>query len=136
MPAFRWPAPAGKDAECFRIVRCTNLLFGHPRFPRHKNRPAPLSSSFRQAMPSLIIQYKNTTKMTAEGPNHESPKTLEVIREVGLDRLVLETDHEDAGLVASDMKLGVKVISKAFEISELELIQITNRNACALYGLH
>ena len=70
MPAFRWPAPAGKDAECFRIVRCTNLLFGHPRFPRHKNRPAPLSSSFRQAMPSLIIQYKNTTKMTAEGPNH------------------------------------------------------------------
>lgn len=68
--------------------------------------------------------------------NFESPKTLEVIREVGLDRLVLETDHEDAGLVASDMKLGVKVISKVFEISELELIQITNRNACTLYGLH
>ena len=67
--------------------------------------------------------------------NFESPKTLQVIREVGLDRLVLETDHEDAGLVASDMKLGVKVISKAFEISEHELIQITNQNACDLYGL-
>ncbi len=66
--------------------------------------------------------------------NFESPKTLEVIREVGLDRLVLETDHEDAGLVASDMQLGVKVISKAFEISEDELIQITNENACDLYG--
>jgi TatD DNase family protein len=68
--------------------------------------------------------------------NFESPKTLQVIREVGLDRLVLETDHEDAGLVASDMKLGVKVISKVFEISEHELIQITNQNACDLYSLH
>jgi Tat protein secretion system quality control protein TatD with DNase activity len=61
---------------------------------------------------------------------------LEVIREVGLDRLVLETDHEDAGLVASSMKHGVRVIPSAFEISEQELIEKTNQNAFDLYELY
>jgi TatD DNase family protein len=66
--------------------------------------------------------------------NFESPKTLQIIREVGLDRLVLETDHEDAGLVASSMKLGLHVISNAFAISENELIEKTNQNVADLYG--
>ncbi len=53
------------------ILHCTNPRFGHPGFPCHKNGPAPHLSSFLQTMPSaLFIQYKNTTKMTPEGPNH------------------------------------------------------------------
>jgi len=67
--------------------------------------------------------------------NFESPKTIQVIEEVGLDRLVLETDHEDASLVASSMKLGVQVISKIFGISPDKLIGQTNQNARKLYGI-
>ncbi len=66
--------------------------------------------------------------------NFDSHKTVQVIQEVGLDRLVLETDHEDAALVASSMELGLQVISKALEVSEDFLIQQTNHNVCRLYG--
>lgn len=82
-------------------------------------------------------EKKNATRVYfgfAPVINFESPKTLQVIREVGLDRLVLETDHEDAGLVASSMELGVQIIAKVFEITEQELIQKTNENVIDLYG--
>lgn len=67
--------------------------------------------------------------------NFDSPKTLQVIQEVGIDRLVLETDHEDAALVLSSMEHGVRVISQALDMSEDELIERTNRNAADLYSL-
>ena len=67
--------------------------------------------------------------------NFQSPKTIQVIQEVGLDRLVLETDHEDATLVVSSMDLAVEVISKALGVTEEELIRRTNLNVCQLYGI-
>ncbi|KAL3927405.1 MAG: hypothetical protein SGBAC_013101 [Bacillariaceae sp.] len=67
--------------------------------------------------------------------NFQSPKTLDVIRAVGLDRLVLETDHEEAYKVPTTMKEGLRVISGAFGITEEELIAITNKNAKRLYML-
>lgn len=67
--------------------------------------------------------------------NFDSPKTLQVVQEVGLDRLVLETDHEDAALVPPSMKLGVEVIAKVFEVTREELIRQTNENAYQLYNI-
>ena len=67
--------------------------------------------------------------------NFESHKTTDVIKTVGLDRLVLETDHEDAARVESSMKMGVRVIAEALSISEEELIRVTNSNARELYQI-
>lgn len=67
--------------------------------------------------------------------NFESQKTAGVIRALGLDRLVLETDHEDASRVSTSMKLGLKVISDALSVSEDELIWATNANVKDLYQL-
>mmetsp|Transcript_39294 Transcript_39294/g.95030 ORF Transcript_39294/g.95030 Transcript_39294/m.95030 type:complete len:454 (-) Transcript_39294:373-1734(-) len=67
--------------------------------------------------------------------NFESHKTTDVIKAVGLDRLVLETDHEDAARVESSMKMGVRVISDALSVSKEELIRVTNANARELYQL-
>jgi len=65
--------------------------------------------------------------------NFESPKTLEVIQTIGIDRLVLETDHEDIQKVGPSMKLAIAVISKALEVSPEELIRVTNDNVKDLY---
>jgi len=65
--------------------------------------------------------------------NFESPKTIEVIRTVGIDRLVLETDHEDIQKVGPSMKLGTTLISKALGVSPEELIRVTNENVKDLY---
>jgi TatD DNase family protein len=67
--------------------------------------------------------------------NFQSPKTMEVIRTVGLERLVLETDHEDVRNVPSSMALGIKEISKALDVTEEILIRKTNENVRDLYGL-
>jgi TatD DNase family protein len=67
--------------------------------------------------------------------NFASPKTIEVVRTVGLERLVLETDHEDAARVPASMELGIQVLAEALEITREELILQTNRNAQDLYGL-
>ena len=84
------------------------------------------------------LEKKNATKCYfgfAPIINFESHKTIQVIQAVGLDRLVLETDHEDASRVPSSMKQGLRVISEALDVSEEELIVRTNQNVQELYGL-
>jgi Tat protein secretion system quality control protein TatD with DNase activity len=67
--------------------------------------------------------------------NFQSPKTVEVIQAVGLDRLVLETDHEDVRRIGPSMKVAVECIADALSISHEELIQATNENVKKLYNL-
>jgi TatD DNase family protein len=67
--------------------------------------------------------------------NFDSPKTMDVIRAVGMDRLVLETDHEDILQVEESMQLGVEKISHAFGLSAEELIVKTNQNVQDLYSI-
>jgi TatD DNase family protein len=84
------------------------------------------------------LEKKQATKVYfgfAPIVNFASPKTIEVLQTVGLDRLVMETDHEDAARVPSSMRLGLEVISEALGVSQEELITRTNRNARELYGL-
>jgi TatD DNase family protein len=83
------------------------------------------------------LEKKKATKVYfgfAPLVNFESKKTIDVIQAVGLERLVLETDHEEADLVQPSMKLGLELIAKTLNVSEEELIRITNRNVQDLYG--
>jgi Tat protein secretion system quality control protein TatD with DNase activity len=67
--------------------------------------------------------------------NFRSPKTADVIRKVGIERLVLETDHEDAALVHDSMAESISFIAKALNVDEQEVIARTTRNAEELYGI-
>jgi Tat protein secretion system quality control protein TatD with DNase activity len=58
-----------------------------------------------------------------------------VVRKVGLDRLVLETDHEDAALVADSMAEGIRFLAEALGESETVIVERTTRNAFDLYNL-
>lgn len=60
---------------------------------------------------------------------------MDVIRTVGLDRLVLETDLEDLQQVPSSMSWGIEKISQALDVTPQELIAATNANVRDLYNL-
>jgi Tat protein secretion system quality control protein TatD with DNase activity len=64
-----------------------------------------------------------------------SKKTTDVIRKVGLERLVLESDHEDAALVAGSIEASISFIAEALQVERDEVIQKTSENAFHLYGL-
>jgi Tat protein secretion system quality control protein TatD with DNase activity len=66
--------------------------------------------------------------------NFRSPKTASVIKAVGLERLVLETDREDVRNIGPDMEAGIVWISEVLGITEEELVLVTNENARDLYG--
>lgn len=67
--------------------------------------------------------------------NFRSPKTADVIRHVGLDRLLLETDHEDAALVVDSIHTGVDLLAQALECSHEQVIEQTTANAFRFYRL-
>lgn len=66
--------------------------------------------------------------------NFRSPKTAQVIRKVGLQRLVLETDHEDGKYVPESMRESLTYISSALDVSQQTLIDQTTENARELYS--
>ena len=66
--------------------------------------------------------------------NFRSPKTASVIKAVGLERLVLETDREDVRDIGPDLEAGIVWISEVLGITEKELVLVTNENARDLYG--
>lgn len=65
--------------------------------------------------------------------NFRSPKTADVIRRIGLDRIVLETDHEDASLVEESIQSGIQYIAEALGEPEEVVVERTTANALALY---
>jgi Tat protein secretion system quality control protein TatD with DNase activity len=67
--------------------------------------------------------------------NFRSPRTAEIVRKVGIDRLVLETDHEDAACVPESIQACVRFLSETLEMDEQEVIDRTTANAFDLYGL-
>lgn len=67
--------------------------------------------------------------------NFRSMKTSSIVRKVGLERLVLETDHEDAARVPQSIQDGIQFISEALETDEATVIAHTTANAFDLYGL-
>ncbi|CAB9504654.1 TatD DNase domain containing [Seminavis robusta] len=68
--------------------------------------------------------------------NFRSPKTLNVIQKVGIERLVLETDHEDAARVPTSMEQGIEIIAAALEMGTQQVVDQTTANAMDLYNLN
>mmetsp|Transcript_18518 Transcript_18518/g.26071 ORF Transcript_18518/g.26071 Transcript_18518/m.26071 type:complete len:441 (-) Transcript_18518:93-1415(-) len=67
--------------------------------------------------------------------NFRSPKTVDVIQKVGINRLVLESDLEDYHGVSTDLDKNVKFVASALNLSEEIVLEQTFRNSCRLYGL-
>jgi Tat protein secretion system quality control protein TatD with DNase activity len=67
--------------------------------------------------------------------NFRSPRTAEIVRKVGIERLVLETDHEDAARVPESIEACVRFLAETLEMEEQEVIDRTTANAFDLYGL-
>lgn len=67
--------------------------------------------------------------------NFRSPKTAEVIRHIGLERLVLETDHEDASRVTESIESGIQSLAEALEETRETIVDRTTANSFELYGL-
>ena len=67
--------------------------------------------------------------------NFRSPKTADLVRKVGIERLLLETDHEDAARVPESIKDGIQFMAKALDCSFDEVVERTTYNAFAFYNL-
>eukprot|EP00566_Odontella_aurita_P014919 CAMPEP_0113570970 /NCGR_PEP_ID=MMETSP0015_2-20120614/25290_1 /TAXON_ID=2838 /ORGANISM="Odontella" /LENGTH=341 /DNA_ID=CAMNT_0000473861 /DNA_START=271 /DNA_END=1297 /DNA_ORIENTATION=- /assembly_acc=CAM_ASM_000160 len=67
--------------------------------------------------------------------NFRSPKTADVIRKVGIDRLVLESDRENYILVKNDLAANANYIAEALEMDPSK-IEKTSENAFRFYGIH
>ncbi len=90
-------------------------------------------------IPQLLASCSSKTTQVYFGLaaviNFRSPKTAHVIRAIGLDRLVLETDQEDAALVYESMQRGIQYLAQALDVTEEEVIAKTTRNAMDFYGI-
>lgn len=110
---------------------------------KHKSLPPRIYFHAFGGKPSTVTQLYRTLESKCPTTkcyfgfapiiNFASPKTIQVIQTVGLDRLVLETDHEDAARVPSSMASGLQVVSEALDVSPQELITRTNQNVQELY---
>lgn len=58
-----------------------------------------------------------------------------MIQKVGIERLVLETDHEDAIYINSSIDECIDFLANVLALSRESVIQTTTHNALALYGL-
>ena len=67
--------------------------------------------------------------------NFRSPKTASLIRKVGIERLLLETDHEDAARVPASMEEAVRFLAEALNCSEEYIVEKTTANAFDFYNL-
>ena len=62
-------------------------------------------------------------------------KTLDVIRTIGVERLVLETDHDDVTELHTSLDQGVELIATALQMAPDDVIRRTNINVRELYNL-
>ena len=71
----------------------------------------------------------------APGVNFRSPKTVDIIRTIGISRLLLETDHEDVSLVSSSLNEGMQYIATALDLDTTTVIEQTTKNAMEFYNI-
>ena len=67
--------------------------------------------------------------------NFRSPKTADIIRTIGISRLLLETDHEDLSLVSSSLTEGIQYIATALKLDTTTVVEQTTKNAAEFYNL-
>lgn len=67
--------------------------------------------------------------------NFRSPKTADLVRHIGLNRLLLETDHEDSALVPENIVGCVAFLADTLGVDKEVVIQVTTKNAFDFYNL-
>ena len=105
-----------------------NFLGEQHRDIRNKSSAATASSGSGSTTTQIYFGF-------APVVNFRSPKTANVVRKVGLHRLVLETDHEDASRVSKSMIQGIEYLSEVLNVTSTELIIQTTKNSYKLYGI-
>jgi hypothetical protein len=66
-------------------------------------------------------------------PNFYSPKTPSIMRQIGIQHLLLETDLEDSTFAYDDMMKGVMGIASALDMDARDVADVTYRNAMRFY---
>lgn len=64
-----------------------------------------------------------------------SPKTTAVAQKVGLERILLESDHEDAASVPESIHSCITFMADCFQTDHETIIQQTTQNAYDFYGI-
>lgn len=67
--------------------------------------------------------------------NFASPKTASVVRAIGIDKIVLETDLEDCGTVRRDLEKGVEFLSEVLGMERRSVLECCWRNSVQLYDI-
>jgi len=68
--------------------------------------------------------------------NFRSPKTADLVRKIGIDRLLLESDHEDADLIPEDIVRCIDFMATALGVSAEYVVERTTANAYDFYELN
>ncbi|KAG7357843.1 TatD family hydrolase [Nitzschia inconspicua] len=121
-PKLYFHAFGGKAATATQIIKTLEKLFQKNINNNSKNK------NKNSANNNIYFGFAPVIN------NLESAKTYEVIRAVGLDRLVLETDHEDVQYVPSSLAIGVSNIADTLGVIPQQLICTTNANVRDLYS--
>ena len=66
-------------------------------------------------------------------PNFYTAKTPSIMRQIGINQLVIETDLEDSTNVYTDLQRGVEGIASAVDVDANKVTDITYQNAKRLY---
>jgi TatD DNase family protein len=82
---------------------------------------------------AICRDYSETYFGFAPVINFRSPKTIDLIREIGINRLVLESDLEDHSEVLNDIEANIDFISAALDMKHQDVIDKTTQNAYNLY---
>ena len=66
-------------------------------------------------------------------PNFYTAKTPTIMKQIGINQLVIETDLEDSTNVWNDLQRGVEGIAKAVDLDANQVAYITYQNSKRLY---
>jgi Tat protein secretion system quality control protein TatD with DNase activity len=99
----------------------------------HKQKP----NTHHPIAPTINTTTTNTKCYFGFAPcvNFRAPKTADIIRSIGLSRLLLETDLEDLSLVSSSLQDVIQFIATVLNIDTTTVIEQTTKNAIEFYNL-
>jgi Tat protein secretion system quality control protein TatD with DNase activity len=123
-PRIYFHAFGGKAATAIQLIRTIEKI--KPSKRKNKNK-----KKIKNNTSKVYFGFAPVINLNV----HSCSKTMDVIRAVGIHRLVLETDHEDIQRIQSSMEHGIDIISTALDCTPAELIRITNNNINDLYNI-
>lgn len=90
-------------------------------------------SKDQQQQTELFFGFAPVINLSKCSQQHQ--RTAEVIRKVGMDRIVLETDVEEASCVYQDLMVGAQFLSNALQLPLEDVVTKAWENSKRLYGI-